>query len=342
MNSDVLTTVAEELDSLGVRECRVIVAVSGGPDSVALLRVLHSLHAERQLSLVVAHFNHRLRQPASDEDERFVRALAEELGLTCVVGAADLPPCSTGQRGETLEEWARNCRYAFLERTAHEQGASYIATGHTSDDQAETVLHRIIRGTGLVGLSGIPVRRQLNDVAIIRPMLHLDRDQVVRWLEAGGYAYRIDASNWDPRFTRNRIRNEVMPLLHELNPKVREALCRLGSVAAEVVAILEPLITELEQRCVLHDGRERVILSVPALERAPGLLVREVFRRIWSRHGWPEKSMSFEHWHHLAGLVHGSEGAWDLPGGVRARRLRGTVVLERSPLRHTAMAARQS
>ncbi len=339
MGTDLVTAVGEELDSLGVRQCKVVVAVSGGPDSVALLRSLHALRLGHQLELIVAHFNHRLREPACHEDERFVVALAEELALPCAVGTADRDHSERSDRSETIEEWARKCRYDFLVRTAAQHAAPYIATGHTSDDQAETVLHRIVRGTGLAGLTGIPVRRKLNGVSVIRPMLQLSRDQVLDWLRAGGYGYRLDAMNEDPRFTRNRIRHEVMPLLRELNPRVREALCRLSSVAAEVVAILEPLVVELEQRCLLNETPERVILSVPALERAPGLLVREVFRRIWSRHGWPEKQMSFEHWHHLAGLVHGAEGAWDLPGGVRARRLRGTVILERVPAAETTATA---
>ena len=328
MSASLVETFSEELRSLGVTNATVLAAVSGGPDSVALLRLLYEVRNPAKLQIVVAHFNHGLRAPEADQDEQFVVALAEELGLPHVVGHGRPQDRAAG---ETTEEWARRCRYAFLLDAARQHQANYIATGHTSDDQAETVLHRVVRGTGLTGLTGIPVRRQLApNVTLIRPMLHLGRDRIIGWLREHGFPYRVDATNRDPRFTRNRIRHEVIPLLEQINPRVRDALCRLSTVAAEVVAILEPLVNELRQRAVLSDSEDRVILSVPALARAPGILVREVFRQLWAAHRWPEQQMTFEHWHQLSGLVHGREGAWELPGGVRARRLRGTVVLERA------------
>ena len=187
-----------------------VVAVSGGSDSVGLLRVLHALAAELGLSLTVAHLDHGVRGEASRADAVFVEELAGELGL----------PCDLGQWQPTrishFEADARRARYAWLYEVAHARRASAVAVGHTRDDQAETILHRIVRGTGLRGLAGIPERRVLSwdpPVALVRPLLSISRQSIRESLGALGQPYREDASNADLARTRARIRHDLLPRL---------------------------------------------------------------------------------------------------------------------------------
>lgn len=321
--------IKEELLALDAVGARLMVAVSGGPDSVALCRLLHDLRTDLSLDLIVAHVNHQLRQPAADEDEGFVRDLASRLGLPFECRRLTPEERGRSDRYRTLEEWAREARYAALAEIARETASPFVATGHTADDQAETVLLRIVRGTGLAGLTGIPVRRQLvPGVEVIRPALRLRREALVEWLRTIGQPYRTDELNLNPAFTRNRIRHEVLPLLRQINPRVEEAICRLSSVAAEYLAVLEPLTAELRQRAVLYDGEQKVILSAPALERAPGILARELFRELWAEKGWPQQAMGFTEWSRLEDLLYSNEGVVELPGHIRARRFGGTIVIE--------------
>ena len=202
------------------------VAVSGGPDSLALLEALLELADRIGIRLGVAHFNHRLRGAESDADEAFVRQRAETHGLPferdeAIPGETD---------GENLEAAARRARYAFFERLIQQGTFDRIATGHTQSDQAETVLFRVLRGTSVAGLAAVrPVRRP----GIVRPLIDVSRGEVIEWLEQRGSTWREDSSNRDLRFSRNRLRRDLLPRLRsEWNPQVERALARLGNQAA--------------------------------------------------------------------------------------------------------------
>lgn len=209
----------------------VVVAVSGGADSVALLHILHALKNERLpgLRLHVAHLNHRLRKEESEEDAAFVKDLAEHLSLSFTVESIDVGALAK-QQGQNLEETARLLRYDFLKRVAQEIGAERIATGHTMDDQAETLLMRLLRGSGPEGLSGI---HPLVDGLIIRPLLCVKREQILDYCREAGLAFRIDSTNLSLDYTRNRIRQRLLPLLAEFNPQVVEALARTADLLRE-------------------------------------------------------------------------------------------------------------
>jgi tRNA(Ile)-lysidine synthase len=207
--------------SMLVKGSRVLVAVSGGPDSVCLLSVLHALAAESGIELHAAHLDHRFRGDESAEDALFVRRLAGSLSVSVSTEAIDVPAYCR-ERGRSAQEGAREVRYAFLERIAKAIGASLIATGHTADDQAETLLMRLIRGAGSTGMSGIPPRRG----SIIRPLIDVTRDEVLRYLEKAGLSYRSDSSNAEPVYQRNRMRLEVLPVLRAFNPRITETLAR--------------------------------------------------------------------------------------------------------------------
>ena len=224
MLSTVLRTIAAH--ALFKRGDRVIVAVSGGPDSMALLHVLWELSDRLGLTLDVAGVDHGLRPAAADELE-LVHARAEALGLPFVGLAVDV---ARHRRGAGLQDAARRARLGALTALATERDACRVALGHQADDQAETVLFRIVRGTGLAGLRGIPYRRE----PFVRPLLDLPRAEILRYLRRRSIPFVDDPSNADLRFARARIRHRHLPALAEENPRVAEALVALAAAAREV------------------------------------------------------------------------------------------------------------
>jgi tRNA(Ile)-lysidine synthase len=297
-----------------------VVAVSGGADSVALLRLL----ADR--APLVAHLNHQWRGAESDGDEQFVRELAGSLSLRFVSRSIDLR--GEAKTGESLEATARRVRYAWLEREALQAGAGWIATGHTADDQAETVLHRLIRGTGIQGLRGIARERTLPSGArVVRPLLQTTRDEIVAWLKALPQAWREDSSNRDPAFTRNRIRQELLPLLRTFNPAIATTLNRLAEQAAAAHQETEARIDEILSKAERPRAGANGVLDAGALARCSDADLRSLFRRLWDREGWPLREMTFEHWQRLVRVARNQEPATDLPGSIRARRRVNTLTL---------------
>ena len=197
----------------------VLCALSGGSDSMALLTVLREWASVRSLTVQAAHYNHRLRGAESQRDEAFVRDWCRTLGIPLTVGSGDVAQAAA-QTGRGLEETARAMRYAFLEQTARQIGAAAIATAHNADDNAETVLLHLVRGTGLDGLTGIPPRRG----RIIRPLLAASRSSIETYLTHQGIPHVEDSSNQDPAFARNRLRRDVLPVLRALNPGFTDTL----------------------------------------------------------------------------------------------------------------------
>jgi tRNA(Ile)-lysidine synthase len=299
-----------------------VVAVSGGADSVALLR---ALAAFRTGPLTVAHVNHRLRGAESDADETFVRELAAGLGFECRAKSADVAAL-----GGNLESTARRVRYEFFAEVAAEVGATWVATGHTVDDQAETVLHRIVRGTGIQGLRGIAHVQQSPPTAvgglwIFRPLLAVTRADILEYLAELGQPFREDSSNADPRFTRNRIRHELLPLLRTFNPEIGAALARLARQAAEASDVMSDAANRLLADCELPPAGRVVVLRAEPLAAAHPALVREYLRRLWDRAAWSASDMNADHWLTAAAVARGEATAADLPGGIHIRHA-GRVV----------------
>jgi tRNA(Ile)-lysidine synthase len=294
-----------------------IVAVSGGADSVALLRAI----AARGLAMAAAHVNHQLRGAESDEDEVFVRDLAANLGVPFRSTRIEI-------RGGNQEATARRLRYSWLAELAAELGAPWIATAHTANDQAETVLHRLIRGTGLQGLRGIATTRQSPPTAVgglvVRPMLNVSRAEVLEYLQSLKQPFRADSSNADPRFTRNRIRAELLPLAETFNPEAVSVLGRIATQADEAFAFLESEARSLLNRAEKPRAANTIILHRSALEAAPPILVRTTLRLIWERESWPMGEMDFDHWTAAAELRDR-----DFPGGVMLRSTSRVVQLRR-------------
>jgi tRNA(Ile)-lysidine synthase len=326
------------LSARSMRAERLLVAVSGGPDSVALLRAVVELNSKGAVSLgseaiVVAHLNHRLRGSESDADESFVRDLVEslktqthaQLAFRCVrldVGAR------AAAEGSNLEDLARRLRYEWFADVARETGCSFVATGHTADDQAETVLHRLLRGTGLKGLRGIAPRRQLvGGVALIRPLLHARRSEVLAYLEAQAQNYRQDSSNLNRDYTRNRIRHDLLPYLAtNYNPEIVAILTGLAEQAGEAFQEQEVMAHELLTQAELPRAGQWIVLDVERLASVPGSAACAMYRLLWAREGWPMGSMGFKEWKRLAEFAGGEDTTVDFPGGIRVRR-RERVVL---------------
>jgi tRNA(Ile)-lysidine synthase len=312
---------------LGLSGCGAtgVVAISGGPDSVALAAACRSLLASGRITrLHLAHVNHGLRGAESDEDERFVRELAGSWSLPLVVARREIA-------GSGIEEAARDARYEWLTATAREVSAEWIATGHTADDQAETVLHRLVRGTGLSGLSGIaPVRMLSEWVALVRPLLDVKRSDLLAFLAAEGISYRVDSSNADVRFTRNRIRHELLPTLaRDFNPAIVDILGRLAKQAAEwqetISRRAKELLAEVERQRADHI----VVLSWKPLATMSPMWVREIVRTVWRREEWPEGAMTFEDWECVSDIIKCDAKPRDFPDGVRIRLTQYVVQLWR-------------
>jgi tRNA(Ile)-lysidine synthase len=320
----------------------VLVAVSGGPDSVALLRAICSLKREHGGAgkLVVGHFHHRLREEA-DGDARFVAELAGRLSLPYEQSEARVGSLAK-QRRDGIEAAAREARYSFLQSTAEKWGARYVATGHTLDDQIETVLFNILRGTGLAGVAAMTLARPLGPaVSLVRPILTVRRREVLAYLEEIGQAYRTDSTNACTDFSRNRLRHELLPLLREkFNPDIDSALARLSGLAGDAQRIIEGIADDLLDRCL---GGPRapsatngsVALSLGPIREVDRHLIRELFIALWRRQSWPLQDMGFAEWNALADMASLASGRQVsaavksmFPGGILVeRRADGSVSL---------------
>jgi tRNA(Ile)-lysidine synthase len=232
----------------------------------------------------------------------------------------------------TSEQTARDARYDFLRTTARRCGARYLVTAHTADDQAETILHRLIRGTGIAGLAGIPAFRQfLPGVSLARPMLAIRRSQVIDYLASLGQPFRTDHSNDDLRFTRNRIRAELLPqLASNYNPSVVAALTRLGELAGEAQEVIDQVARELAERCVSSPSSGSVVIDCVPLRACHRYLVRSLLISVWQRQNWPLQDMGFQRWEELAEMALAEKADVSkrrFPGDIAAAREGETLVL---------------
>ncbi len=318
----------------------VLIAVSGGADSVAIACALSILRSNIGGAgrLIVAHFNHRLR-PEADADAEFVKSLATTLGLQFELGSTDVAQTAT-KDGDGIESAARKARYAFLLQTAERLGARYVVTAHTADDQVETVLFNVLRGTGLNGLAGIPRARSLSKaVSVIRPFLAVRRTEILKYLESIKQEFRIDSTNKCQDFTRNQLRHELLPFLREkYRFDVDNSLLRLANIADESQELIEHLAAELLSQCLMPrngDLNVTICLNTRPLQNQNRHLVREMFVTLWRQQNWPLQSMGFETWNELAKLAQATasnqQGAAQstYPGNIKAERHGDQLLLTR-------------
>lgn len=293
---------------------RVGVAVSGGADSVCLLDVLATLAPAHGWSLVVLHLNHGWRREESDEDARFVERLAARYGLPCVVGRA------AAMAGANLEKQGREARRRFFAEQRAALRLDRIATGHTLDDQAETVLFRALRGSGPGGLAGIlPVTAE----GIVRPLLTVDRARVRSWLQARGLAWREDSTNADTRFRRNALRAVLPELSRLINPEAPRALARLAEIAHGEERYWTEVVEQTAQRVLSapDPGGRAVVVDLGKLRVEPPAVARRVLRRALELVRGHRNGLDQQHVESLLALalLPRGEGRRTLPGALAER-----------------------
>lgn len=296
---------------------KIIIGVSGGADSVCLLLVLQELTEELGIQLHVVHVNHLLRREA-EEEEAYVRSLCEKMGIPCTVFRKDMEAYAR-ETGCSLEEAGRNYRYACFEQVRAEEQAQKIAVAHHQNDRAETVLFHMIRGTGMRGLGGIPAVRG----RIIRPLLQVSRREIEAYLEEKQILYYTDASNASDEYSRNRIRNQVLPLLVNLNEKAVSHITEVSGLAQEYWTYVEMQAQELEPDFVTVHGDYQE-LKAEGFRKLPGLVQRHLVYRMLSRAAGSVRNLEQIHVEQLLNLLNQGAGRQiSLPYGLVGIRTYG-------------------
>ncbi len=330
---DLLDQVSAAWPSQQWAEHSVVVGVSGGADSVALLLALALIKREfgGQGELIVVHVNHKLRGAESDGDARFVMNLGEKLGLPVESLVAQVRESSSA--GQSVEGILRTSRYELMLDVARIKGARYLCTAHHANDQAETVLFRILRGTGIDGLAGIPRTRVADGgITICRPLLSIDRPTICQWLTRQNQEWREDSSNAEPRYARNRIRNEVFPVLKSvIGVDPVGTLCELAESADEMRQALDRLSDDLIGRCV-RVSRDEFVVDCKLAGLESRYVLGHAIRRVWTGMNWPTQEMNRERWNRVFDAIassntNGNSCIFEIPGGIRIVACKESVTL---------------
>lgn len=315
---------------------KVVVAVSGGADSVCLFHILWQLSRKSNVGLFIAHLNHKLRGAESDADAAYVAELARKFSVPAIIGAEDVG-AHHKERGGSLEEVARELRYAFLARTAEKAGASKVAVGHTRDDNVETILLHLLRGTGIAGLRGLLATSEIahagqtTPLKVIRPLLEVRRDETVAYCRKHGLQPRSDSSNESPRFLRNRIRMELLPLLRGYNPNIDDALLRMAAIARDDIAFLEERAASLWDE-VAREEMSAIYLDRTRLSTIPPSLQRQIFRKAIERLSGNLRDIEADHIEGMLSFLRKPAGKkLDLPRGLHVFTVYNSLVLTSLP-----------
>jgi tRNA(Ile)-lysidine synthase len=306
---------------------QVLCAVSGGPDSVAMLYLLRDVNELQQLGwkLHVGHVNHGLRGKAADEDQEFVQALCEKLQIPFHATKVDVEALRK-EKGLSQEESARDLRHQWLHDTAAQIGVQKIALAHNLDDQAETIIHRIIRGTGLRGLKGMAPIRLLSkkqDLFLVRPLIEVERYEIEAYLREKGVSYKTDLTNFDTSITRNKLRHKLLPMIEsEFNPRVKMSLVKLGQTAGSFYILLREIANEVYENTKMLSGEDEVCLSVEEFAKLPPAIQTLIIDRALKILLGRLPHLNFEHYLEIISLCgeHGYAKAIRLPKGLEARR----------------------
>lgn len=307
----------------------VLAAVSGGPDSVFLLRTLNDLKRKLKMArLAVCNLDHGLRGEESRADSVFVKRLSEELGLEFFQKKTDL----AGSKSKELspEERSREVRYKFFKEAAAGSKAAVIATGHTLDDQAETVLMRIIKGSSLRGIVGISPVREEGKITFIRPLIELEKREITACLDGAGLPYRIDRTNSEDRYFRNTVRGKIIPFLEQYNPRLKRSLFSLAEHLREDFEFIKDKKGEF-QKNISETRKGAVELNLKDIIVQPAAMQKEILRDSLEKAGGLVKKLSFRHWKELENLIKFKRkgNSVDLPGSIRATRTDRALVFYR-------------
>jgi tRNA(Ile)-lysidine synthase len=307
---------------------RVLAGVSGGPDSVALLLALHSLKKELKIKLYVASLNHMFRKDAAD-DVKFVKNLAVKLKVPFYTEKIDVPALHKSQGG-SKEDLARRFRYEFFLRAAKRFKANKIALGHTRDDQAETVLMRLIYGAGITGLSAIPATRKTGSSLIVRPLIETTRIRIDSYLKQNRVKARMDSTNLQAAYKRNKIRSRLIPILEkEYNPNIKEALARTADLLRDDKDVLEEvLLKKVFAGVIKPDKAGAVRLSLKRFDKLHTALQKYVLRECIRRVNTRLAGIEYRHWRLLKDFIakRKNGASWHLPYGCRVMIKKGNIL----------------
>jgi tRNA(Ile)-lysidine synthase len=309
----------------------VLIGVSGGPDSVALLHILCKIGAKLSLSLGVAHLNHQLRKVDSDRDEKFVASLAENLHLPFYNQRKDVLGYKKRHR-LSLEEAARRVRYDFLHYTARENEYNKIALGHQANDNAELVLMYLFRGSGPTGISGIPpIRNNATPYGtIVRPLIKLFRHEILNYLSAKKLDYVTDTSNQDTKFLRNKVRNELIPLINQsYNTRIVETVNRLSSIIRSDEEWIEEIITPLYKKVILYIEEKKIALSIPKLGKLHRAAKRRILRKAIQNVKGDLRRIAYSHITSAVKLLESGPvlGSLDLPDDITVTKTEDSLCI---------------
>ena len=325
LEEKILQTI-KKFDMLSFND-RVLIGVSGGPDSVTLLNVLLSFKKRYNLSFFIAHLDHMLRGEESDKDVNFVENLAQKFGLLCEVKSCSLTEIAQKER-LTLEEAAREYRYKFYLETSKKFKANKIALGHNADDQVETVLMRFLRGSGLEGLMGIPPVRG----KIIRPLIECSREEIEGYCQEHKIGYRIDSSNKEVVYFRNKIRLKLLPLLSKnYNKNIKDVILRLRSIVSEVSVYLNQETELLFKEIARRENSETVIIDLIKFTSLPLALKRRIIRKSIEVVKGNLYSVSFRHNNEILKLTEHQLGEKEiyLPDDLRVKKIYNKMIIYR-------------
>jgi tRNA(Ile)-lysidine synthase len=299
---------------------KIIVALSAGPDSICLLDLLNKLSPEMNIKIVVAHFDHGLRENEDERETQLSKDIAQSMNLPFETEKAP----GLLKNHSSLEEKAREARYAFLEKVHDQHGAQKIAMGHTLNDQAETVLMRLLRGSGSTGLAGIPPVR---DGRIIRPLIDCNRDEIMHYINSRSLPYAIDSSNSNKRHLRNRIRHELIPMMLEYQPRLLDRLGTISNIFREEDTLLETMALDWIDAEKAKDSQGDIIVSASSLRRLPDPLKTRVIRDLLKSVKGDVYPMEYDHIISVSGLLDNEhpQCSIDLPNGIIASKVYDTL-----------------
>jgi tRNA(Ile)-lysidine synthase len=321
---------------------RVIVAVSGGPDSICLLVLLIQLKDELGLYLHVATFNHLIRKKQAYEDIKFVKAKARECNLPVTAGETNVPRFAKLNK-LSLEEAARMTRFAFLKKVAKENKAHKIALGHNLDDQIETFLMRLIRGAGLTGLGGMAPKRKEDNFEIIRPLIETSRQDIENYLKQKRIKFRLDKTNQSIAYLRNKIRLKLIPLLEkEYNPNIKEVILRTLHSIREVNEFLEKRI-ELKSKKIMNRKGSYLYLNLKGLKNLSWIVKTHILRKAILETKGDLRQFSYKNWFALHRLAFELQSGkfLTLPGGMVVRKVYNNLIFEKGPTEERKLFARR-
>jgi len=280
--------------NLFARGDRLLVCVSGGPDSVFLLHCLKDLQKKYKLKLFIAHVNHNLRSGESDAEEAFVYELSLNLKITFYKCSAPTALIASKEK-LSIEEAARNLRYNFFTNICHIHKIKKIILAHTKDDQVETIIMRILRGTGIKGLGGMRFKSRMGKLSLVRPLLETEKQDILRYLEKNKIKYMIDSSNLKTDYFRNKIRLEIIPMLSNYSPKIKESIFRIGETAKQADDILQEKVKRIFSKIVTVKQEKAFCINKQLFLKLPLVLRSGVIRKIISDLKGDLNGIDFKH-----------------------------------------------